>query len=215
MIAERPAVLRAEGLDFGFAGHPVFNGLNLSIPAGVTWVGGDESTGKTTLLRLLAGDLEAGSGTFAINGIALNQRAQTYRDQVFWVDLGTDAFDSLTPQAYWDRLPKPYPTFDSAVLTRLVQALGLTAHLHKSMYMLSTGTKRKIFLAASFAASAAVTMIDEPFAALDKASIDAVLELLRDAAQDPNRACVVADYLAPRGIPLTGTVVLKSAGNAS
>jgi ABC-type multidrug transport system ATPase subunit len=212
VIAERPVVLQADGLAFGFSGRQIFNGFSLSIPAGVTWVGGDESTGKTTLLRLLAGDLPAKRGTLAVNGIPLAQHAQTYLSQVFWVDPRTDAFDALTPQGYWDSVRKRYSGFDGALLTRLIDALGLTPHLPKSMYMLSTGTKRKIFLSPAFAANAEATLLDEPFAALDKASIDVVLELLHAATEHPRRAWVVAGYVAPTGVPLAYAVELGLAG---
>jgi energy-coupling factor transporter ATP-binding protein EcfA2 len=76
--------------------------------------------------------------------------------------------------------------------------------------MLSTGSKRKVWLAAAFASGAAVTLLDEPFAALDKASINLVLELLQDAAIHATRAWVVADYEAPRGVPLALTISLQS-----
>ena len=94
------------------------------------------------------------------------------------------------------------------MLLDLVEAFGLDAHLPKSLYMLSTGTKRKVFFAAAFASGAAVTLLDEPFAALDRVSIDAVLKLLREAAAHPSRAVVVADYLAPRGVALATTIAL-------
>ena len=58
------AVLQVQGL--GFA-HPkqsaLFANWSLALAPGVTWLGGDESTGKTTLLRLLAGRLLPLAGT--------------------------------------------------------------------------------------------------------------------------------------------------------
>lgn len=210
MIDQRPVVLQVDGLGFGFAGRPVFKDFSFSIPPGVTWLGGDESTGKTTLLRLMSGELAARSGKLAINGIALAQPALAYRSQLFWVEPRTDAFNALTPQAYWDSVRKQYPAFDGALLGSLIDALGLAPHLSKSMYMLSTGTKRKIFLAASFAANAPVTLLDEPFAALDRVSIDVVLELLHEAAEQPSQAWVVADYVAPSGVVLSQTIALGS-----
>ena len=60
-----------------------------------------------------------------------------------------------------------------AVLQHLIQAFELTPHLEKPLYMLSTGSKRKVWLAAAFASGAAVTLLDQPFAALDKASVGA------------------------------------------
>lgn len=202
-------VLRAEGLGFGYSKQAVvFRDFSLSVPPGVTWLGGDESTGKTTLLRLLAGELPAKSGTLQVKGLHRTEEAQAYRSQVFWVDPRTQAFDALTPQDFWNGVRRQYPGFDDGVLSELIEAFALDAHLPKSLYMLSTGTKRKVFFAAAFASGAAVTLLDEPFAALDRASVDAMLELLHAAAAHPNRAWVVADYVAPCGIVLAATVVL-------
>ena len=88
------------------------------------------------------------------------------------------------------------------VLGILMQALDLTLHLEKPLYMLSTGSKRKVWLAAALASGAALTLLDEPFAALDRSSIRSVLDLLREAASHRQRAWVVADYEAPPGVPL-------------
>ena len=208
MIAQRPVVLQADCLGFGFAGRTVFTDFSIAIPPGVTWLGGDESTGKTTLLCLLAGALPAKSGTLAAKGILLGSDALSYRKHVFWVDPRTDTFDALTPQAYWDSVPKQYPAFDRSLLEALADALGLGPHLPKSLYMLSTGTKRKVFLAAAFAAGAAVTLLDEPFAALDKASINVLLELLHEASTHTSHAWLIADYVAPREVPLALEIVL-------
>ena len=205
------AVLRAEGLSFGFANQAVlFDNFSLNLPPGVTWVGGDESTGKTTLLRLLAGELSADGGNLQINGLSFADKAQAYRNQVFWVDPRTQVFDALTPQTYWDGVREQYPTWDSELLSELIEAFALEPHLPKSLYMLSTGTKRKVYLAAAFASGAAVTLLDEPFAALDKTSIELVLNLLSEAAAHLSRAWLVADYMAPRGVVLAHRFVLDS-----
>ena len=202
-------VLQADGLGFGFAKQaPLFKDFSLSIPPGVTWVGGDESTGKTTLLVLLAGDLPAQHGSLHIRGLSLSNQATAYRSEVFWVDPRTQAFDALTPKAYWDGLRKQYRAFDAELLADLIDALDLTQHLAKSLYMPSTGSKRKVFLAGAFASGAAVTLLDEPFAALDKMSVDRLLEILQEAASHPSRAWVVACYEAPRGVALAATVDL-------
>ena len=210
-IGSQPAsvVLRAAGLVFGFGKQAaLFKDFSLSLPPGVTWLGGDESTGKTTLLRLLAGELAAHSGRLQVDGVSLAENPDTYRSQVFWVDPRTPFWDVLTPQAYWDGVRRQYPAFDEELLADLVDGLGLEPHLPKSLYMLSTGTRRKVFLAGAFASGATVTLLDEPFAALDKASIVLLLELLQEAASHPHRSWVVADYVAPPGVALVGAVAL-------
>jgi ABC-type multidrug transport system ATPase subunit len=188
-MASETAVLQAHGLGFGFPKQPaLFADWSIGIPPGLTWVGGDESTGKTTLLRLLAGEIPAQSGTLLVNGISIADQAATYRSRVFWVDPRTHAFDALTPQTYWDGLQGQYPAFARELLADLTARFALEPHLEKSLYMLSTGSRRKIFLAAAFASGAALTLLDEPFAALDRASINVVLELLQEAASHRKRA---------------------------
>ena len=204
----RPTVLRVAGLSFGFTGVDLFKSFSVGIAPGVTWVGGDESMGKTTLLRLLAAELPAHGGTLQVNGVPLAGQAHAYCSQVFWVDPRTPAFDALTPLAYWGGVRQHYPAFDDALLANLVDGFALAPHQDKALYMLSSGTKRKVFLAAAFASGAAVTLLDEPFAALDKASIALVLELLQEAALHSSRAWVVADYVAPRGVALAATIAL-------
>jgi ABC-type multidrug transport system ATPase subunit len=102
--------------------------------------------------------------------------------------------------------------FDDAVLADVVRGLGLQEQMHKQLFMLSTGSKRKVFLAAAFASSAAVTLLDEPFAALDAASIGFILSWLRSAANDDSKACerawIMADYLAPEGLRLAQIIDL-------
>ena len=58
------------------------------------------------------------------------------------------------------------------------------------------------------ASGAALTLLDEPFAALDRASVNFLHEVLADAAHHPNRAFVIADHEAPEGIPLAACIDL-------
>ena len=74
--------------------------------------------------------------------------------------------------------------------------------------MLSTGSKRKVWLAAAFASGATVTLLDEPFAALDTASIGFILAWLRGIASDTDQAWVMADYVAPDGLPMVQVIDL-------
>ncbi len=203
-----PIVLQAEGLCFGYPQRELFNGLCVRIPPGVTLVRGGDGVGKTTLLRLLAGVVPPRAGALWINGVALSAQPAGFRQQVFWADPRSDVHDLLTPAHWFKTLPRRFPAFDGQVLDALVDGFGLTPHVDKPLYMLSTGSKRKVWLAAGFASGATLTLLDEPFAALDKASIDLVLDCLHEAAGHPSRAWVVAGYEAPGDVPLAGVIDL-------
>ncbi len=195
-------------MGFNYPGCALFVDWSANIPGGVTLVTGGEGRGKTTLLRLLAGDLAAQSGLLTINQASLRTQALAYQEQVFWIDPRTESFDQVTVADYCETVRKRYPGFDQAVWEKLVPALSLGEHLHKPIYMLSAGSKRKVWIAAAFASGATVTLLDQPFTALDKPSIQFIADWLCEAANHPSRAWVVADYTAPHGVPLACTIDL-------
>lgn len=211
-MTDRPvAVLQVDGLCFGYPQRPLFSGLTAGIPGGVCLVLGGDGSGKTSLLRLLAGELAAQAGTLQINGVALAGNARAYRQSVFWVDHRSTDHDQITALQFFALQRLRYPDFlpaDSARLAELVTGLSLSEHLEKPLYMLSTGSKRKVWLAAAFAAGARVTLLDDPFAALDKPSITFVQHFLAGVANDPSHIWIVAHYELLAGVPLAKLIEL-------
>ena len=203
-----PAILEVKGLNFRHPERVLFTDWSATLLPGVTLVLGGDGRGKTTLLRLLAGDLPSDEGELCIHGVNLKTHAQDYRRQVFWTEPRTHVFDQITPVEFFDLQRSTHIGFDDGVLALCVQGLALKPELHKQLFMLSTGSKRKVFLAAAFASNAALTLLDMPFAALDKASIGYALSLLDDTAAYPSRAFVVADYAAPAGVRLAALIDL-------
>lgn len=202
------AVLQADGLHFQYAGQALFANFSARVMPGVTLVCGGSGRGKSTLLRLLAGALPLAAGQLHINGISLQDQPAAYRQQVFWTEPRTDAFDQITALEYFQLQRHIYGGFTDGHLATLVDGLSLEPHLSKPLYMLSTGSKRKVWLAAAFASGAAVTLVDEPFAALDTASTGFVLDMLEDAATDPARAWLLAHHETPARVPLAGMIDL-------
>ncbi len=185
-------LIRVENLD-----HGPLHQLTFSWGAGVHAVCGDEGTGKTTLLRLLAGDVQPTQGTvLAPEG------------GVFWTDLQVAEYDAVTVQACWDALRVRYPHWNEALLHDLADELDMTRHLEKRLNMLSAGSRRKVMVLAALASGATVTLLDQPFVALDQASIGVIHDFLSEAADHPTRAWIVADYEAPHGLPLASVLNL-------
>jgi ABC-type multidrug transport system ATPase subunit len=202
-------ILDVQELTFQFPQHEVFNNYSTTIATGITWLIGGESSGKSTLLRLFSADLAAQSGHIELNGINPAHDLTGYKLQVFWIDPRTTAHDQVTPNHYFDLQRGFYPSFDHALLLEMIQGLGLTDHVSKSIYMLSAGSKRKIWLAAAFASGAALSLLDEPFAALDKASIGFLLKQLEKFALNQERAWVIADYEASTNLSTSKTIDLS------
>jgi ABC-type multidrug transport system ATPase subunit len=163
----------------------------------VSWVCGDEGKGKTTLLRLLAGDVQPTTG-----------QVFTPEGGVFWVDLQDAVHDTTTVQACWDALRARYPRWNQDLLQDLAEELDMTQHLDKRLNMLSAGSRRKVMVVAALASGATVTLLDQPFAALDLASVRVIHEFLQEAAEHTSRAWIVADYEAPTHLPLASVLNL-------
>ena len=201
-------VLRAEGLSYAIGPRALFTGLSLQLPPGVSLVRGGDGRGKTSLLALLAGATRPREGTLNLRGTDLAVHPDAYRAQVFLTQPASTELDAISPNAWFDALAARYPGFDRDALDELADGLALGPHRDKAGYMLSAGTRRKVWLAGALASGATLTLLDEPFAALDKASIGFLLDILHEAAASTARAWVLADYQAPPGVPLAAQVDL-------
>lgn len=166
-------------------------GLSADIDPGITWVGGDEGTGKTTLLRLLAGRLAPSQGRLIA--------PRSTPPRVAWVDPAQPFDDRLTAREALAQGLQPFGGGEPGVFAELVQSLDLQAHLDKALYMLSTGSRRKVGIAITLASGADVLLFDQPFMALDRPSEKAIVDGW-SAVVAAGRSVVVADYLPPTGI---------------
>ena len=194
-------VLSVENLRFAWPGQPpLFDHLTLSLGPGVHLLRGEDGCGKSTALSVLAGAHAAQGGTLRVTGWSPQDNPAAYRQAVFWIAPDTTDFDTVSATDAWAALGTRHPSFNPALVVELADAFGLTAHAHKPLYMLSTGSKRKVWLCAAFAAGAPLTLLDQPFAALDAPSIRLLRELLTEASEHPSRAWLLADHVAPAGI---------------
>jgi ABC-type multidrug transport system ATPase subunit len=203
-------ILQVTGLCFDYPGRPLLQDLTISIPAGISLIRGEDGCGKTSLLQLFAGELAATSGQLKINDTDFEQQTLAYRQQVFWTDPRSDAFDQISVFSYFETVRRQSPNFDEPLLAAMIAGLGLSPHLDKALYMLSSGSKRKVWLAAAFASGAPLTLLDEPFAALDQSSNQFVMRMLTQAANQADRAWVISHYERLGDIKLMALIDLPS-----
>ena len=159
----------------------------LPLMSGLVAITGDEGTGKTKLLRRLCEQL-----------IESNKEVGS---PALWLDLSLPAQDAETPAQVWSTIRQTCPYWNSPLQQDLIEALSLSPHLDKTLSMLSTGSRRKVALVGLLASGATVTCLDQPFTALDAASIRVIRDFLLDVADHPTRTWVVADYEADPRLP--------------
>lgn len=191
--------------DLHFAYPPdtvVFQAWSARLAPGLSVVCGDESTGKTTLLRLLAGELR-GRGQISLAGAPLAP------EQVFWQDPRAAPDDTLA-SAYLRAQARRWPAWNEAAAQAHLDGLSLREHIDKPLLALSNGGRRKLWLCAALASGARLTLMDEIFAALDTPSIRYLTAALQQtAAEAPARWLLVAHWDALPGVPDTQRLELR------
>ena len=198
-------VLSVTGLSGGPGELPLFRELALQLPAGVSALLGDEGVGKTSLMRLLSGDLVATSGQLRLASRAA-PLSLPQSSEVFWVDLRLPLHDNDTPAHCWAQLRSSLPSWSDATQNELTETLQLAPHLDKRLNMLSTGSRRKVGLVAALASGATVTLLDQPFVSLDQASVRSLQAFLVQQGQNTERAWLIADYEKPAHLPLASVI---------
>ncbi|MEF7614490.1 ATP-binding cassette domain-containing protein [Aquincola sp. MAHUQ-54] len=183
-------LLQADRLVFSHGGAPLLQGLSFTIGLGLTLVRGGDGRGKSTLLRLIAGSLQPAGGTLCRHAATLS-----------FENPSDPAHDQAVAGAWLQARLAPFPhALPPDEVRRLVDGFGLAEHIDKPLYMLSTGSRRKVGLVAAAASQAALTLLDTPFAALDGPSRERLARLLAEEAAGTSRAWIIADYEWPPGL---------------
>lgn len=165
-------------------GRPLFTNLDLSFAPGLTGLVGRNGVGKTTLLKLITGELSAQSGAVLVNGRLglLNQAVQLHPGETV-----ADLFGATAGLAMLQRAETGTGTAeelaeaDWTLPARLAQALarvGLAAEPSTPLAALSGGQRTRAALAALIFAEPDFLLLDEPTNDLDRDGRRAVIDLL-------------------------------------
>ena len=174
---------------FGYVrGQPVLRGINMTIPRGkVVAIMGGSGCGKTTILRLIGGQLRPQEGRVLVGGQSV---PELQREQLFALRRKIGMlfqFGALfTDLSVFENVAFPmreHTTLSDELVRDLVlmklNAVGLrgTAQLRTSE--LSGGMARRVALARATALDPMLMMYDEPFAGLDPISLGVIGQLIR------------------------------------
>jgi phospholipid/cholesterol/gamma-HCH transport system ATP-binding protein len=177
-----------ENLQFDYGGKPVLQGINMRIPRGrVVAIMGGSGCGKTTLLRLIGGQLRPTAGSVRVAGEAIGEMSHA-RLYAFRRRMGMlFQFGALfTDLSVFDNVAFPlreHTDLPEAMIRDLtlmkLQAVGLRGARDLMPNALSGGMARRVALARAVALDPALIMYDEPFTGLDPISLGVIGQLIR------------------------------------
>ena len=183
----------------------LFEGLDLRLVAGsVTWLRGTNGSGKTSLMRILAGLSAPASGQVLWRGVPLQQAGAQAREGLLYIGHANALKDDLTlveSVAYLARLAGMSDA--EARATRALQHLGLQSRLTAPVRTLSQGQRRRGALARlALDEQPRVWILDEPYDALDAPSTH-LLSALITAHAARGGAVLLTSH---QNVPLDGLV---------
>jgi ABC-2 type transport system ATP-binding protein len=157
--------LKELGFRYGRATQPLFQGLDLRLPAGtICGMLGSNGAGKSSLLRLLAGLSFPQQGSCRVLGFVPGERTPAFLSDIFL--LPEEIFvPSVTAAVYARRYAEFYPRFDRGTYDKLLADFELPTERKLSAY--SYGQKKKFLLAFGIASNARLLILDEPTNGLD------------------------------------------------
>jgi phospholipid/cholesterol/gamma-HCH transport system ATP-binding protein len=207
-------LVEIKALSFYRGEHIIFDNVSLAIPRGkITAIMGPSGTGKTTLLRLIAGQLHPHKGTIQVDGEVVHRLSHKalyqfrrrmgmlFQNSALFTDLSV--FENVAfPLREHTRLPETM--IRDLVLLKL-QAVGLRGARHLMPRELSGGMMRRVALARAIALDPDMIMYDEPFTGQDPIAMGVLVELIRllnhalgmtsiIVSHDVNEAMSIADY---------------------
>jgi ABC transport system ATP-binding/permease protein len=170
LVAELDAVSKR------FAARPLIDRLSLRIMRGdrIGLIGAN-GTGKSTLIRLILGELAPDAGTVRLG----TRLSIAYFDQLrAGLDPNTTLAEAITPGSDWVQLG----TERKHIVTYLAEFLFPAQRAKSPVRMLSGGERNRLLLARLFARPANLIVLDEPTNDLDIESLELLEQRLQDYA---------------------------------
>lgn len=182
------AIITTRELSFARGSRVIFDKVSLSIPRGrITAILGPSGTGKTTLLRIIGGELKPHSGQVLFDGLdipRLPRRKLFATRQRMGVLFQNGAL--LTDLSVYDNVAFPLrentalpESMIRAIVIMKLEAVGLRGAAELMPAELSGGMARRVALARAIALDPELLMYDEPFAGQDPITMAVLVRLIK------------------------------------
>jgi phospholipid/cholesterol/gamma-HCH transport system ATP-binding protein len=214
-------LVRIRGLRFARGDKVIFDGVDIDICRGaVTAIMGPSGTGKTTLLKLISGQLRPQAGTVEVDGADVHRLSRRdlyalrtrmgmlFQSGALLGDLSV--FDNVAfPLREHARLPK-------SLLRRLVllklEAVGLRGAAALMPSQLSGGMARRVALARAVALDPMMVMYDEPFTGQDPISMGVLVSLVRHLNDAGGSSSIIVSHDVPETLSIADYVYVIAGG---
>ncbi|ETS32907.1 MULTISPECIES: phospholipid ABC transporter ATP-binding protein MlaF [Photorhabdus] len=206
MSQQTANLIEIRGMYFTRGNRPIFADINLAVPKGkVTAIMGPSGIGKTTLLRLIGGQLRPERGEIWFDGdnipalsrsrlyAARKKMSMLFQSGALFTDL--NVFENVAfPLREHTNLPEEI--IQTTVMMKL-EAVGLRGAANLMPSELSGGMARRAALARAIALDPDLIMFDEPFVGQDPITMGVLVKLIDELNKALGVTCVVVSHDVP------------------
>ena len=150
----------------------LFEDLAFSLAEGdMLQIVGPNGSGKTSLLRLIAGLMEPSSGELRLFGEPLARQRHELTRNLLWIGHAPGVKGLLTAEENLAWLCALHQPVEREAIWQALAAVGLRGYEDVACHRLSAGQQRRVALARLYLPAPLLWVLDEPFTALDKQGV--------------------------------------------
>jgi len=221
MSDDGTTLVQIKDLHFSRGSKHIFRGLKIDIPRGkITTILGPSGTGKTTLLKMIGGQLKASQGSVLVDGLEVGKlrRAQLY-DLRKRLGMLFQSGALLTDLSVFENVAYPlreHTDLPESLIRHLVlmrlHAVGLRGAKDLSPAELSGGMARRAALARALVFDPMMIMYDEPFTGQDPISMGVLLELISTVNTALGLTSLIVSHDLEEALSISDYAVIISEG---
>jgi ABC-2 type transport system ATP-binding protein len=171
-------MLQFQNVQKTYGSNMILDIPSLDLAPGIYWLQGPNGSGKTSLLRMLAGILPF-EGRILLQGLSLQKDPVAYRRSVGWADadpLYPGFLNGADLLAFYRGIQRPRP----GQIDELTDQFAVRPWLTSRAATWSSGMTKKISLLLAFIGQASLIVLDEPLVTLDEPGVAALYALIDD-----------------------------------
>lgn len=196
MIVENP-IVEAHNLTVLYGQKPALWNVDFTLPPqNVIGIMGPNGSGKSTLLKTIMGVIEPTSGYTRVFDKELNEARHwvsyvPQRQDIDW-DFPASVWDVVRMGRFQQRgLFKKLTSEDKDIIAQSLEKVNMLGYAKRQISQLSGGQQQRVFLARALAQQGKLFLMDEPFAGVDIATEEMIVELLKEMKAEGKTLLIV------------------------